>query len=179
MPPPHGIPPRVIKFQNPKYYHRGCGVQCHILVRYSLVDTRRRTTVVSAEARNGSWLMARTRGVELFRLLSAPICMSPRCMHACMSVALTFPSTTRRSLSTDISIPARQQQQLGGLRLPRSIFRGLFSCQVGCRSCLKRRAGARIKCIRLGTTDGDAAYRSMLILVVLLQLLWFNSSILL
>ena len=49
-------------------------------VSCSLVDTRRRTTVESAEARNESWRMARTRGVGLFRLLSAPICMSCRCM---------------------------------------------------------------------------------------------------
>ena len=30
------------------------------------------------------------------------------------------------------------------VRLPRSIFRGLFLFNVGCRACLKRRAGARI-----------------------------------
>ena len=44
-------------------------------VSCSLVATRRRTTVESAEGWNGSWCMARTRGVGLFRLLSAPICM--------------------------------------------------------------------------------------------------------
>ena len=44
----------------------------------SVLDTRRRTTVESAEARNGSWCMAQTRGFGLFRLLSAPICMSCR-----------------------------------------------------------------------------------------------------
>ena len=103
--------------------------------------TRRRTTVASAEARNGSWRMARTQGVGLFRLFSASICMSS--MHARTSVALTCPIATRRSLSTGILIPARQQQQHGGLRLPRS-FRGFLLFQVGCRACLKRRAAARI-----------------------------------
>ena len=48
------------------------GISC------SLVDTRRRTTVESAEGRNGSWRMARTRDVGLFRLLSAPGCISRR-----------------------------------------------------------------------------------------------------
>ena len=47
---------------------------------YSLVDTRRRTAVESAVARNRSWRMMWTRGVGLFRLLSAPILMSRRCM---------------------------------------------------------------------------------------------------
>ena len=54
----------------------------HLTVRkqnwlsYSLVDTRRRTAVDSAVARNRSWRMMRTRGVGLFRLLSAPILIS-------------------------------------------------------------------------------------------------------
>ena len=39
---------------------------------YSLEDTRRRTTVESTETRNGSWRMARTQGVEMFKSLSAP-----------------------------------------------------------------------------------------------------------
>ena len=46
---------------------------------YSLVDTRRRTAVESAMARNRSWRMMWTRGVGLLRLLSAPILMSRRC----------------------------------------------------------------------------------------------------
>ena len=50
---------------------------------------------------------------------------------------------THRSLSMGISIPARQQQH-GGLRLLRSVFRGFLLFKVGCRACLKRRAGARI-----------------------------------
>ena len=42
--------------------------------------TRGPTTVESVKARNGSWRLARTRGVGLFRLLSAPIYMSCWCM---------------------------------------------------------------------------------------------------
>ena len=143
--------------------------------------TRRYTTTGHRRERGGSEREL-AYGADAGRL-AVKVALCPywyvMSIHARTSVALTCPSAAGRSLSPGISIPARQQQQLGGLRLPRSIFRGLFSCQVGCRSCLKRRAGARIKCIRLGTTDGDAAYRSMLILVVLLQLLWFNSYILL
>ena len=45
-------------------------------------------------------------------------------MHARTSMALTCPSDTHRSLSTDISIPARQQHRHGGVRLLRSVFRG-------------------------------------------------------
>ena len=63
--------------------------------------------------------MARTRGAGLFRCPYLHV-MS---IHAHTRVALTCPSAIRRSLSTGISISARQQQQHGGLRLPRSVFR--------------------------------------------------------
>ena len=92
---------------------------------------------------------------------SLPLLACPGKMLARTSVALTCPSTTSRSLSTGISIPARTQRQHGGLRL-RSMFRALI-CKVRCQACLKRRAGARILC----TTASDAASLSMLLLVVL------------
>ena len=63
--------------------------------------------------------MARTRGVALCPYLHV------RSMHARTSVALTCPSATHRSLSMGISIAAWQQQH-GGLRLPRSVLRGLL-----------------------------------------------------
>ena len=46
---------------------------------YSLVDTRRRIAVEITEARNGSWHMLRTRGVELFRLPYAPYMSCKKC----------------------------------------------------------------------------------------------------
>ena len=48
------------------------------------------------------------------------------CSYIHTSVTLTCPSATAGSSSTGISIPARQQQQHGSLRLPRSMFRGLL-----------------------------------------------------
>ena len=67
--------------------------------------------------------MARTRGVGLFRLLSARTCMSRK---ECLLVRV-WPwharAATSRSLSTGISIPARRQRQYGGLRLLRSMLR--------------------------------------------------------
>ena len=68
---------------------------------HSLVDTQR-TTVESAEARNGSLRMARTRGVGLFRMDSLCPYLHVISMHARTSVALTCPSATRLSLSTGI-----------------------------------------------------------------------------
>ena len=64
-------------------------------------------------------------------------------IYARTSVALTCLSATRCSFSTGISIPARQHQHYDGLMLPRSMFRGLLLFQVGCRACLKRKAGER------------------------------------
>ena len=61
----------------------------------SLVATRRRTTVESAEARNESWRMVWTRGVGLFRLLSSPTCKPCPVLERMLahtSVALTYPS---------------------------------------------------------------------------------------
>ena len=45
---------------------------------YSLLSTRRRTTVESTEARNGSWSMARTRRVGLFKRVASTAACSLR-----------------------------------------------------------------------------------------------------
>ena len=90
-------------------------------------------------------------------------------MHARTSVALTCTSATRRSLSTAISIPARQQQQHSGLRSPRSVP-GIINISSWVPSVLEAKSWGTH--FRSGTTVGDAACRSMLILVVLL--LWFS-----
>ena len=90
-------------------------------------------------------------------------------MHARTSVALTCPSATRRSLSTGISIPARQQQQQhGGLRFAAVCVQGIIISSWVPGVLEAKSWGTHI---RLGTTVGDAACRSMLILVVLL---WFS-----
>ena len=47
-------------------------VDKQVSLLYALLDTRRRATVDRTEARNGSQRKARTRGVGLFRLPSAP-----------------------------------------------------------------------------------------------------------
>ena len=65
----------------------------------------------------GLW---RGRGALGFCGCSLCPCLHVTSMHACTSV---------------------EQQQHGGLRLPRSMFRGLSLFQVGCRVCLKRELG--------------------------------------
>ena len=102
-------PPAPTTYLAPHRWQSKAGSHTH-----SLVDTRRRTTVESAEARNGSWVMAWTRGVGRFRLISAPICMSRRWMlvrvwpwHARVLPAVPYPwafqSQHGRSSSTAVS----------------------------------------------------------------------------
>ena len=65
-------------------------VDKQVWLLYPLVDTRRRATFERTEARNGSQLKARTRGVGLFRLLSAPTYLHvPQRTFARTSVATT------------------------------------------------------------------------------------------
>ena len=93
---------------------------------YSL--TRRHTTTDHRRERGGS---ERELGYGVDagrRAFSVNLCpyLHVTSMNACTSVALTCSSATGRTLSTGISIPARQKQQHGGFRLARSMFRGLF-----------------------------------------------------
>ena len=100
--------------------------------------TRRYTTTGHRRERGGSEREL-AYGADAGRL-AVKVALCPywyvMSIHARTSVALTCPSAAGRSLSPGISIPARQQQQRGRLRLPRSVFRGLLLIvfQVGYRA---------------------------------------------
>ena len=91
--------------------------------------------------------MARTRGVGLFSCfgcsLPLPACPGKNAFSYEFGLDMTYNSATPRSLSTGISIPARQLQQHGVFRLPRSSS-GNYYLKLGAGCAWKPRAGARV-----------------------------------
>ena len=115
----------------------------------------RRTTVERTEARNESLPIARTptRGVGLFEVVCALLAYLGNVLSArvwpCRDRAMLLVAYSRAFLSqygSGISIPVRQQQQQqhGGLRSPRLLFRASL-LEFGCWTCMKRRPVGRIQ----------------------------------